>query len=751
MRVEQYGYHYQFTRNMMQINQPGYKFVETALLSGIAATDWSWSALLEDFDQDGHQDLFISNGIPKRPNNLDFIRFVSNEEIKKKINNTRLVDQEALDMMPNGKVHNYIFQGNGSIGFKDRSGDWIKNDSLISGATALGDLDNDGDLDLVVSNINHPAEIYINKTDQKANYLKIKFNLPGANKIGLGTKVFSYVDGQVQYKELYTVRGLQSSSEPIIHFGYGNATLIDSLRVIWPDRTTQLIKQVPTNQFLTLSPEGQTPLDPSFFNPTRQPLFSKTADNLGIDFEHVENNYNDFNVTKLIPYQITDRGPALAVGDLNGDGKDDVFFGGSRKIPSRIYLQDVDGFEEHDYASIKKDSLYEEVEALIEDLNGDGKNDLFVGSGGSDFYQMQSSLRDNYYKGGDESFEKEKLPDYFENASVIAPSDFDGDGDLDLFVAAYVDSRDFGNIPSCYLLTNTGNSFEIEDNKELIKLGMVTDAVWMDFDADGLDDLIVVGEWMQPRFFRNNKGSLEEVQVTAGKLNGLWRTMIPFDIDKDGDQDLLLGNWGANTKFKASADFPMQMHHLDFDNNGKKETVISIEKNGSYYPLANLDELTAQMNVMRKKFPDYASFAGKKTDEIFDAKLLDSADLFEVHELRSGYLKNENGSFEFHPFGWQLQVSPINSFVSFDFDADKEQEILAAGNYFGVKPFHGRFDGFSGALINDDNSIQLGHEIGLDLSGKSARHLKLIFVNEKPYLLVAHNADAAQVYQLTKY
>ncbi len=279
---------------------------------------------------------------------------------------------------------------------------------------------------------------------------------------------------------------------------------------------------------------------------------------------------------------------------------------------------------------------------------------------------------------------------------------------------------------------------------------MVTDATWMDFDGDGTDDLVVVGEWMQPRFFRNNQGRLEEVTMASDGLKGLWQTLIPFDIDEDGDLDLLLGNWGANTKFKASAENPMKMYHLDFDNNGKKETVISIEKNGKYYPLANLDELTAQMNILRKKFPDYASFAGKQMEEVFEKKLLDSADLFEVHELRSGYLKNEQGKFEFHPFDWQLQVSPINSFVSFDFDGDRKPEILAAGNYFGVKPFHGRFDGFSGALIHNENSIQLGHEIGLDLAGKSARHLKVFTLDNRPYLLVVYNNEQAEVYELNK-
>lgn len=750
MRVEQYGYHYQFTRNMLQINQPGYKFVETALLSGIAATDWSWSSLFEDFDQDGHQDLFISNGIPKRPNNLDFIKFVSSDQIQKKINNTRLVDQEALNMMPQGKVHNYIFQGDGRISFKNRSGDWIRKDSLISGATALGDLDNDGDLDLVVSNINEPAALYVNQTNEKSSYLKIKFELPGANKFGIGTKVLSYLGEQVQYKELYTVRGLQSSSEPLIHFGYGDAIEVDSLRIIWPDQTTQVLKNVQTNQLLTLSPIGAKSLNPAFFIPTRNVLFSKTKGNLGIDFDHQENNYNDFNVTKLIPYQVTDRGPAAAVGDLNGDGNEDLFFGGSTNIPSQIYLQKKGIFEMQEVELIKQDSIYEDVYAMIEDLNGDGLNDLFVGTGGADLYQNPSVILDNYYRGTEQGFVKSTLPAYFENASVIAPSDIDGDGDLDLFVAAHVDSKDFGKIPGSYLLLNTGNGFEIQDNNDILKLGMVTDATWMDFDGDGTDDLVVVGEWMQPRFFRNIQGRLEEAYVTSEKLNGLWQALIPFDIDGDGDQDLLLGNWGANTKFKASPDYPMRMHHLDFDNNGNKETVISIEKNGSYYPLANLDELVGQMNILRKKFPDYASFAGKKMEKVFEQKLLDSADLFEVHELRSGYLKNEQGRFEFQPFEWQLQVSPINSFVSFDFDADGKQEILSAGNYFGVKPFHGRFDGFSGALIHDENSIQLGYEIGLDLAGKSARHLKVFTVEDTPYLLVVYNNEEAEVYKLIK-
>jgi len=748
LRTERFGYHYQFTRNMLQINQPNGKYAEVAVQSGIAATDWSWSGLFADFNQDGEQDLFISNGIPKRPNDLDYINFVSNEQIKKKLNNTKLVDQQALDMMPSGATHNFIFKGSKDIYFEDKSKQWIVNDTLISGATAMGDFDNDGDIDLVINNINSIASLYINETNNKSNYIKLKFNYIDNNRFGIGTKVFSYNEGILQYKELYTVRGFQSSSEPIIHFGYDNQEKVDSLKIIWPDKTYQTLKNVSVNQTLTVTPDKTEPFNYNSLKPKVHKIFSKVNGNLGINFVHIEDNYIDFNRQKLIPYQISDRGPAISIGDINNDGKKDIFFGGSKFKSSKIYIQTDSSYVEKKIPSISNDSINEDVSAVIADFNKDNKNDLFIGSGGADFYNQMKPLLDNYYVQNDSTFEHKDLPEYFENASVVKPNDFDNDGDLDLFIANHAITNDFGKAPISYLLKNDNGIFTIVENASICAIGMLTDAVWNDFDNDGIKDLIVVGEWMQPKFFKNINGSLSEVYPLSEEINGLWQSIIPYDMDGDGDMDFLLGNWGMNSKFKASEKYPMKMYYADFDENNQTETIVCTEREGKYYPLLGLNDLSSQLVSLRKKFTNYKSFAGKKIEDIFERKILDKATIFEVNELQSGYLRNENGRFSFIPFQRELQVSPITTFLKYDFDRDGKQEVLAAGNYFGVKPFHGRFDSFSGALIMNENHVMLGHQIGLDFAQKSVRHLNVITLNDKSYLLVTINNNSAQVYKV---
>lgn len=748
LRIERYGYHYQFTRNMLYVNQPSGNYLEAALLSGVAATDWSWSALFGDYDQDGEQDLFVSNGIPKRPNDLDYIRFISNEQIQKKLDNTKLVDQEALNLMPSGAINNVVFKGGTNLQFENKSDHWITKDTLISGATAYGDLDNDGDLDLVTNNINAPATIYVNKTNASANYLKIQLKFKEKNPFAIGTKVYSYHKGILQYKELYTSRGFQSSSEPIIHFGYGGTQKVDSIKIVWPDKSYQTLSDIATNQTLEVKLGNAKPFNYKSVKPKVKMLFKKVDDNLGIDFTHIEDNHIDFNREKLIPYRVSDLGPATAIGDLNGDGKEDIFFGGSKFFPSKIYVQQDTSFVEQNFLELQKDSVKEDVVALIKDLNGDGKNDVFLGSGGADFSGKAKALLDSYFTKKDSTFRKSNLPDLFENVSVVKANDFDNDGDLDLFVGASTVTSKFGEIPNSYILLNKGGNFSIMENTTFQNAGMVTDAIWTDFDNDGQNDLILVGGWMAPRFYKNSSGNFSEVDLLDSPLKGLWQAIQPFDIDSDGDLDYLLGNWGSNSKFSASETAPMKMFFSDFDENGSTETIVATQKNGKYYPILGLDELSGQLVFLRKKFNTYKEFAGKTMEQLFDKKTLDRAKVLEVHELRSGYLKNEGNTFTFVPFKAELQVSPIKSFLSHDFNSDSKNEVLVAGNYFGVTPFQGRFDSFPGALITNEKDIILGDRLGLELAQKSIRYLNIVTTNSGTYLLVTLNNDKAQVYRV---
>jgi hypothetical protein len=749
MRTGQYGYNYQFPRNMLQMNIGNGQFAEVGLMGNVAATDWSWGALFADFDQDGNQDLFVSNGIPKRPNDLDYLKYVSSEQVVNIIGTTKVVDERAIAMMPSGLANNYIFKGSGGYVFEDRSANWLPKELTASTASAMGDLDNDGDIDLVVNNVDEKAGIYVNQTNSDAAFLKVALRYSKSNPFGVGTKIYAYSEGVLQFKELYTVRGFQSSSEPMVHFGFGKLAKIDSIKVVWPNGKMQLLKDVKINQTLTIYLDDSINAANGIVR-AKQNLFFEKIDpkELGLAFEHKEDPYTDFDRVKLLPYQQSDRGPATAIGDINNDGLTDVYFGGSKHIAGEFYLQSNNHFVRSYIPTILKDSIKEDVDAVIEDFNLDGKADLFIGTGGADFFYKSKPLLDSYYASSDAGFVLTEIQGYYENASCVKPFDVDNDGDLDLFIGNESVSRDFGKIPMSYLLVNEKGKFYPSQNDVFETLGMVTDAIWEDYNKDGQVDLIVVGEWMEPVFLKNTKGSFQRDSRLVEKLGGLWQMIVPFDIDGDGAVEYILGNWGLNSKYKASKTSPMKMYYSDFDGNDEAEPIIAIEKNDHYYPLDGFDMLASQLPSLRKKYSTYKAFAGQTIEQIFPSDQLKKSVLFEVNELGSGYLKERNGKYTFMRFPNELQVSPILAQVKFDFDLDGKDELLLGGNYFGVQPFHGRFGSFGGAVLKSNGAILKGNAVGLDLFNYSVRHLNVITLNENPYLLVTVNNGNVQLYKI---
>ena len=742
-RIEKLGYHYQFSRNMLQINNQSEYFSEQALLSGVAATDWSWSVLFADYDQDGRQDIFVSNGIPKRPNDLDYINFISDSRIKKMMNMSNAIDAKAMEQMPDGALPNCFFRGEENLQFLDKSNGWCDQTAGYSNGAAFADLDNDGDLDLITNNLNAPASIYENQTNGSANYIKLKLRYINKNQFGIGTKVYLYSNGESQFRELYPQRGFQSSSEPIIHFGLGKVDVVDSIRIVWPDRTFKTVKNIQSNQMLGIDAEGSAEW---YFEPSSESTgirFLEISESLGLGFVHQENDFIDFNFQSLIPFQVSDRGAAVAVGDLNGDGKDDIYLGNAHDATGAIYFQNEQRFVKPELPALQVDQAFEDVSAIIADLDGDGKNELVVGSAGG---QMTGKALKNRIYGLGSDLIAQDLSDKMDNTSVIRAIDHDNDGDTDLFVGNGSVTNDYGKTVSSYLLENVNGKLE---QTQTFDLGIVTDAISTDFNTDGLMDLLIVGEWMHPTFLENENGIFTDKTDSHlnGQLNGLWRAVFPFDIDADGDMDYLLGNWGKNTKYQASQEFPLQMYYDDFDKNGQSETLIAFERNGKYFLQEGLDMLGKQLvSLTKKKFTRYEQFAGKTVEEVFDRGLLDRAELFEVHILASGVLMNKEEGFVFKEFGSELQVSTINAFTDIK-NTDGESMVICAGNYFGLSPYHGRFDGLSGAIIKAGKVIS-SHELGLNFFNKSVTDLQTVDVNGKQILLAVVNDGKVEVYQL---
>ncbi len=767
----QFGYHYQFSRNCLQINQQGKKFSEIGAFAGVAATDWSWSPLLADFDNDGVKDLFVTNGIVKRPNDLDYIKYINTDTVYYSITmmKSKAFDQPSIAMMPEGKAHNYVFQGTKSLQFEDKSEAWGFTKKTFSNGSVYADLDNDGDLDLVTNDLNDAAGLFRNEASTVSgnHFLKIKLQGNGGNRFGVGAKVVAKTGDSLQTQTLMPTRGFLSSVEPVLTFGLGKTARVDSLFILWNTGEMQVLANVKPNATLTLKQADAKRKATDFvWIPKTKPLFDSLRSAV-LPFRHRENSHFDFNRESLMPFFTSTEGPRLAVGDLNGDGLDDVVATGAKNQGSRVFMQRPDGsFAPSRQPAVERDSLNESVDAVLFDADGDKDLDLYVVTGGNEFYGTMPELADHLYlndgKGGLQPAPPGSLPPMFDNKSCVRVADFDRDGDLDLFVGGRVVGYAYGQSPKSYLLVNDGKGrFSDKTDAlapELRRAGMLTDATWADTDQDGDLDLLVVGEWMEPKLFVNGKGkfatgSIQSPNSEIQTLSGLWHAVAAADFDHDGDLDFVLGNLGTNTKLRKSGDQSgLRMAVGDFDHSGSTEQIVSYKSGNRWYPMAAKDELGKQLpGIINKKFNEYKAYAGKTVDEIFDKGQLDKGLKLEINQFASVYLENKGGNqFVVRELPKEVQWSRVMAFLPTDADGDSKLDLLVGGNFYGVNPYQGRYDASYGLVLRGDGKGGFAPltfaQSGFLLDGE-VRDLKTVRTAKGPLVLVGRNNAAVQVFR----
>lgn len=695
LKLEYKGYQNQVSRNCLQQNNGnGESFSDIALLSGMAATDWSWSPLFADFDNDGNKDLFISSGIVKRPVDLDYIRFAS--DLKNKgMDKTDKFDDEAINAMPDGSMHPFLFRGNGKNDFQDKSMEWglgsLK--GYYNGAS-YADLDNDGDLDIIINAIDAPAVIAKNNSPKK-DFLSISFKGDSLNRFGISAKTYVFTNRNTQYQQLMLTRGFQSSSDARLHFGL-DSTRLDSVLIVWPDQTFQLLKDVSVNKQLVVEKKnaGGVFKKEDWIKTPSSPFSILDKKEISIDWKHRENNFFDYNIQYLIPHGESTRGPKIAVGDVNNDGHDDMYLCGAAGQPGVLLIQQSNrSFVKTDTVLFGKTAACEDVDAIFFDANGDGKSDLYVVSGGNEYTGNDQRLLDRLYlndgKGKFSEAPASSLPQIYQNKSTVSAADIDKDGDQDLFIGVLADATAYGISQTSYLLVNDGRgNFSMADNNvaDLNKLGMITSSAFADLNKDNYPDLVVAGEWMPVTVFINKKGKFDKKPLANS--TGLWQSVYLEDIDLNGSVDILAGNWGLNSKLANGKNGPLKLYVKDFDKNGSVEQVMAYTIDGKEYPFLAKDELERRMPVLKKAYLKYEEVAGK-TVQFMLYDLFEGNTELKAETLASGYFLNDGtGNFAQKQFPAEMQIAPIMSFQSLD----NKGEYLAGGNFYDVFPYEGRYD-----------------------------------------------------------
>ena len=759
------GFNYQYSRNNLQLNRRNGTFSEIGLYSGIYASDWSWSPLFFDFDNDGQKDLFISNGIPKRLNDIDYINFISNLDVQEKLKSTGLdeKDMNLMERFPQIKIPNRFFKNSKDLLFTDIGAEIGNNLDTYSNGAVYADFDNDGDLDLLVNNIEDPALLYENKTNDniKKAFVEIKLKGPEKNINALGAKILLYANGGIRTYEKFPVRGFLSSMEGPLHIGM-EKTIVDSAFLVWPDNSYQPIQLSPLDTVITFSYQKGLPkydysrLRNHWKNETR-PVEDITAQT-NILYKHKEDAFHEFDREPLIPHMLSTEGPALTVADFNHDSLDDVFIGSSRKGKCAVFFQQKSGkFIKSMQPDLEADSNFEFVASCVADINNDGFPDLIVANGGNEFYGLDEHLRPRIYlNDGRGAFTRDltAFDSLFVNASAIVSLDINGDGYADLFIAGRSVPNNYGQIPQSYLLLNNGKGkfLDVTDKiaPGLSHIGFITQAIVFDLDKDGRKDLIVSLEWGGIDAFINHEGRFEKKELTDKK--GWWNFILPVDLNNDGQTDLVAGNLGLNSRLKASEKEPVRMYVYDFDGNGKKDQILSYYLNGRELPFANKDELDKQMPVLKKKFLYAENFAKARFSDIFSREDLDKAEVFTANYFSNAVLINRgNLKFDVIAMPWQAQLSPYRDAVVVDANRDSLPDVLLVGNYYENNIQMGRYDADYATLLINHGNAKFSTETlnGPQIRGQ-VRHIKKLNVGGREAFILARNNDSTLVIQFRK-
>jgi hypothetical protein len=745
-------YYHQFTRNMLQLNNSDLTFSEVGRFSGVEASDWSWGALFFDMNNDGLKDLFIANGIYKDLTNQDYLKYISNQEVIESIvKNNQLDYKKLIDIIPSNKVKNHAYVNAGELKF-ERQENGLNTEGFSNGA-AYGDLDNDGDLDLIVNNVNMPLFVYKNNLNAATNYLKVILKGDGLNKNAIGAKLKLTSKTNSFYLEQQPVRGFQSSMDNRPNFGFKDKDSL-TLTVTWPSGKITQLKNVEANKTITLNEKDAVLTSENPSVKSGDNLFTK---NEGvIDFVHKENNYIDFNIERLLPFMRSTEGPKMSIADVNNDGEDDIFIGGSKSNSSKLFLQKNNHFKEGMTTDFEKNKAAEAAESAFFDADGDGDLDLYVCSGGVEYSKYSPNYLDKLYindGNGNFTVSNQKLPTLngYHSSSTIAVADIDNDNDLDLFIGERTIPNSYGSPGSGFLLINDGKGNFTEKSEDLAPkfkdLGMITDAVFIDINNDTYKDLVVVGEFMGIQVFENNKGSFKESKNNlVSNLKGWWNTIEQSDLDNDGDMDLIVGNHGLNSRFKASVSEPIKLFINDYDGNSFLDPILSFTaKNGKQYPYALRHNLVDQLKYLSKQYPDYESFKNASIEDIFTKEQLDNSLVLEANTLSSVILLNAGDfNFEVKELPFETQFSPVYAITTNDFDNDGDQDIILGGNLNGVMPEFGRYDAsFGNYLENNGNADFKFHQTGngLKINGQ-IRDIKI--VNNK--IFITKNNDSLEVY-----